>query len=821
MINNLFYSDNNKNAIKSVISEDIGNNYKNNYDVIINETMQYVSSQVSSKPPKGMSETEYLFLMNKKVYDIVTPIIKTDVQKITPVRSISPQINKSIDENKQYEKKEKYIQNNIDAVFDPLLMQNYDAPSLMDYPKPTTTNKLTEEKSGSIMQSLDNERSTLIPKLKPIDFSLKDESPKVSTTQLYNELLTTYNTQVDSLSNFESSQKNINNIISNIEENKLLDYNNDSFSYTPINLLNNINETKSFFNVDNNVNNILTKDLSNNIAYNRNDIETFIGDQNLYLNSDNKNNTINMMNTDNGSRTNFNNDINTYSRNQQLRQEFSSFNNNNSNVLFKEPDYNLVEKKFYVIFDSSDRDLYEYPNQTNFQVKFSPAGDNLKYESYYDKYNTLIINEKTIVYGDSSKLSVQETFDNINTISCKSVNVPVNLIYLGISDEEDGCNVIQHSSITNIYKESYVYLVIPELRGPYRGGNLLAYNAFAKLLIDYSSISYTDKQNNNISFNFTTLKTVDENESFIYDPVSAGKIDKMTLNLVNKNGIPYNFGIDKLFVQSFEPGTMRYDGYCGQEYLTTKIKIQNVNNEYIKYCSIYYKTGQCNTLNSHPVTDGDLIYLYNTMPNNDQVVFFEDYVQILRMKTNKKYDKLEIFLFYNKIIDGEEQEVEIDLRNIIPGGDIGNDQLFKNYYIVIYNTKNNSYYYLKIYSFTENSVLVEVNGDLPKFKDYSLLRIGITKNNLRGLNDDDNRSLFNRAGYSVVYSGDTLDTLWEIEVNYPYENLPKYLTDPILYIPGSVFFIQEKMQISYTFTVTIKTKDYQNVASRLNESGNN
>ena len=51
MIGNLFYSNNNKNAIKSVISNDIDKNLNiNNYNIIINETMDSVSSQVSATP---------------------------------------------------------------------------------------------------------------------------------------------------------------------------------------------------------------------------------------------------------------------------------------------------------------------------------------------------------------------------------------------------------------------------------------------------------------------------------------------------------------------------------------------------------------------------------------------------------------------------------------------------------------------------------------------------------------------------------------------------------------------------------------------------
>ena len=76
MINKLFYSSNNKNAIKSVINEEIETSLNikinNNYDEMINETMEYVLSQVSSTPPKGMKEQEYLFLMNKKLFHSIS-----------------------------------------------------------------------------------------------------------------------------------------------------------------------------------------------------------------------------------------------------------------------------------------------------------------------------------------------------------------------------------------------------------------------------------------------------------------------------------------------------------------------------------------------------------------------------------------------------------------------------------------------------------------------------------------------------------------------------------------------------------------------------
>ena len=79
MINKLFYSQNNKNAIKSIICENINIKINNQHDMMINDTMEYVLSQVSPTPPKGIPQEEYIFLMNKKVYDIVSPIIKKSI----------------------------------------------------------------------------------------------------------------------------------------------------------------------------------------------------------------------------------------------------------------------------------------------------------------------------------------------------------------------------------------------------------------------------------------------------------------------------------------------------------------------------------------------------------------------------------------------------------------------------------------------------------------------------------------------------------------------------------------------------------------------
>jgi len=832
MIGNLFYSNNNKNAIKSVISSDIDKNLNiNNYNIIINETMDYVSSQVSTTPPKGVKTEEYLFLMNKKVYDIVLPIIKSDTNKVKDKKRVTINNRLDITSNDNQElnnkKNDSQLVNNI---FDPILMRQFENPTIIDYPKPAT-DKYGLEYAENKVKNLENERSSLTPKLKPIDFSIKtDNDNKQDTTRMYNELLTNYNSQMDNMNNFQTQQQNINNKIDNITESNILNHNNNQNNYTHIDILQNKNNTKKFFENENK--NILLNDTIKNVAYNRNDIETFISDDidDDFINKLNSDNFINNLNgvesfsnesvyeniNMNDNTVNSNNDFNTYDRSQLLKAEFSSVNPHSNTIIIDEPKFDLIEKTFFLLFNSADRDLYEYPNQTSFQVKFSPSGNNFKFDTYYDEHNTLILLERNIVFGDGTKGSVGETFDNIRKIVCQCVIVP----FRNLNNDNFGL-------YPNIYKEPCLYLSIPELRGPYRGGNLMTYNSFAKLLIDYTQNTnvYLNKNSGLLQSNFGKLTISSPNEYFLYQPVSEGKLDKITLQILNQTGNLYNFGIDKLYIESFSEGEYKYNGYCGNKYLTTKVKIQNKNNEYSKYCSLYSKrfNGPCNLLNSHPVEKSDLLFFYNTIPNNDQIVFLEDNINITKMKYTKKTNKLEIFVSYTKIINDVETEIFVNFKSIIPGGTTNNSVIFKNYIIVIYNSKTNLYYYLNIDSFKDKSITVNYIDGMPLFKDYYSLKLGITKYNLSGYNNSDNNSLFCKDGNYVLQTYETDDfedpNKWIIEIDFPYLDLPEYYKT--LYEPGTIFFIQSKMQLNYTFSVTIMTKDYDSLNSKLNESGNN
>jgi hypothetical protein len=816
MINNLFNSDRNKNAIKSIINEKIQDKYNyeinNNYDSMINETMTYVLSQVSSKPPKGMPEQEYLFLMNKKVYDIVYPIIDKSVTSINKKKPV-PEIQNTKSNYINPSDKKTNISIN-DNLFDPVLIKNYETQALMDYPKPGAI-KISNDASAMQMKKIESDRSTLTPKIKPIDFSMKtDNEDKGITVQMYNDLLTTYNKQVDNMSTFEDGQKNINKKIESIEENQLLDYNNNQNMYTPIDLLKNKKETSNFFQTENNNEtgiNSLLKSLGNNVAFNRNDIETFVSsndnDDNDVESEDTFKKNINFGTISNDNRNNFNNDLNSYTINQIPNLEFSGTIQKTPVIL--EPKFKLIEKKYFIIFDSKDRDLELYQLPSSFQVKFAPSTNNYVYNAYSDSYGTLILSEKNIVYASDTQINIQETFDNIKSIRCTYSSVPTNVIWYA----SQGPQISELGIPRSIYCDPYVYLVIPEIKGPYRGGNTIVSNAFSKLGVNESS-----NVSGRIISNYFTALTCSSEEVFLYDPVLHGKIDKMTLQMYNKYGQLYDFGIDKLYIESFEVGKPQLNGYCGDTYVSTSFFIQSTNSDYVSYCARYYKNTPCDVINSHPIRESNKIYFYSTIPNQDQIAFLEDNIYISKLKYNSN-KTVNIYLSYKKVIDGKEKTISVSLKNIIPGGSTNNSLLFKDYLIVIYDKNSNKYYYLSIVSFTNTYVVVNVDS-LPVYSKYSNIKIGIAKKNLRGNTDSELNSLFCVYGFIVVNIGIDKINNFKIEINFPYENLPQYIKDGH-YNPGDIFLIQDKMQISYNFEITTMVKDYVVVNSKINDSGNN
>jgi hypothetical protein len=683
MIDKLFFSDKNKYAIKTIINNELL--IKDNYDKIMDDTMNYVLSQVSTIPPKGMDEEEYLFLMNKKVYDLLKPILKNLVKQ-----EIKPELKQEVNNRKN-----KILNNDPTNLFDPILMKQFENPPIIDYPVPSSFNKISEDNNS--IKKIEEKRSTLIPKIKPIDFTSKDNNEnKQDTTLLYNDLLTKYNSF---LQNDDSLNTPQNNLI-NTPQNNLINTPQNNLINTPQN--NVINTPQN--NVINTPQNNLINTPQNNLMNTH---------QNNLMNTS----VNNIMNTpqNNLMNTSVNNIMNT-PQNNLINTPQNNLMNTSVNNIMNTPQNNLMNRQInkqnnYLIINSKNRNLEKFPNPSSFEFNFEKIDNKFEYKEFYDENNILIIKNKIIRY-DSNK------YENIKIISLKNVIIPIT---------------------DSINKEPYLFLEIPQIKGPH----ISDYNILSKLNIDYQNNKYF-------------LKLIPD-EDFEINNILENKI---RLNLINQNSIYHNVGIDKLYIESFE---------INDNIINTKFTILN---------------------NNHSIKEGDLLYFYDTFPKNEDICFLEDNIRISKFKF-KNGNFLEIFCVYqfsDKLVNINFKYLISDLKDI------------NHYYIIIYNLKINKYYYFKIDSFTDDSIIVvkseEMNKDINQFKEYNSLKIGICRKNLGGYSIDDTNSLFSSKGHSVLNVNN-----YSFEVDFSYNLFKEYFNNRGIYVSSDIFFIQSKLQINYTFIV--------------------
>jgi len=787
-----FYSDKNINIINNIINDEITKEYNTNINQnhrnIINKNITFVKSKVSKNTPKNMTDKDYLLLMNQKVYELSIDNIKNDI-----VNNIQKNNNKNISKNiirdtTNIENSSRKINNNNlnnngnyntnNNLFDNEIIKSYETPQIIDYPKPGNNEKITLTNQYEKVQ---NEREAIYPKQEKIDFNIKADE-KNNTVDLYNDLLGTYNQQLLSMENFENENKNKNNIVNELENIDQINY--KLSKLTPLNEL--FNDDREVIEPD-----LINKNIGNIPSFNRNDTQI-------------------LKPTD---------EINIPVMQQNDGRIFGSTTNSMSNILLKEPKFKLLEKSYNIVVNSKYRDLAIYSNTNFFQFKFSPSSSNFLYKNYFDKNNVLIIREKNIVVGDNSSNNIGEIYDNIISIELKTIIVPTHTYEYFTTD-------INNNKGLSIFNDNYLLLEVPEIRGPYQGGgNSIIRNSFAKLNLQNSIVQAGDLINNPLLQPFTNLLI--EDQYFKYSPVTHGKVDKMTLKLLNKNGRIYNFGIDKLYINNISKGT-EITNLCGKFY-STKFELILQNQEYNDYCNIYYNICNCDKINNictcncklslNPLFNSDLLYFYSKVPNNDQFVFFENYIKIDTLTYDPLNGLMSLKLYY-KTKETNNKKTKVNFEELFSNFDIYSSQNRIYYFVFIYN---NNTYYVKIKNINKFSIDLELYPNLPDFNpDLNNIKIGIAKSNESGLSSDNKNSLFSIYGYNVIKSEKNIVNdvnIFTIEINYSYDELQIYLKNNC-FSDGDLFLIQDKNQISYTFQINTNIKDYDQLESGLNESGN-
>lgn len=454
-------------------------------------------------------------------------------------------------------------------------------------------------------------------------------------------------------------------------------------------------------------------------------------------------------------------------------EHFSDFNNNSSSVILP-PKNNLIEKKFFINISSLNRDLEIYPDPTNFQVKYSPSSNNIIIQSYYSKSGILIYKEKIIIYGNQGA-TISRTYENILDIKCNSAIMPYKINYF------------------NVNREPYLLLIIDELKGPYEGTNKTLTNAFAKLINDAK-----------IKGPYELFIVNDDDESYYYDTTSLGIIDKMTLKLQKHNQDNYLIGIDKLYVSSFNESNEINNELCLNNDKLTEIVINNNSELYKNYCH------GCK-LNKTYLEENDLLYFYDTSPEECNVVYFEKNIKINSMQLTIN-DNLIINAVISKSIYEDYYEI---INNESYEKILFNEIFFQNndYYIYLSYSDDNTDYvnniFLKVLEVNNENIIIEKFDDYDPNINYEIYKFGFTFKNKKGRQSEDKNSLFSKFGISIKSIDDSNGL--KITLNFPYNKLPDYLQENNDY----VFFIQDKLQIHYTFKVTELIKDNKILQSRL------
>ena len=510
------------------------------------------------------------------------------------------------------------------------------------------------------------------------------------------------------------------------------------------------------------------------------------------------------------------------------------------------------EKVHYITIDSRDRDMEVYPNPNKFQVKFGPASSSKTKGIYRDKNKNIIYEANNVEIMGESGATIPNVLKNVKTIQCVEAIVPHSPTYVcggcpyyyngyqvdrnlstvssdalvgqftsypygKINQVEEGSDDII-GMFTNVLDEPYLLLCIDELDQTYSGTNTGNRNAFAKLVNDkyYGTLA-----------TFIQMRP-SEFASFMYEPFPLASIDKLTLRLLKHNNIPYDFGRDKLYIQSYSEGTACI-GICGESSKTTQITIVSDRSMYEDTDTedhvIHYNPsdGECASANTgiqHCLRPGNKIYLFDTFPCRSEKIKLHPNVNVLDIDTLEMdysgsaggSDTAYVITATVNTNSGSDDIVLVDFSTFLNTG----DYLFMN---------DIPYVVTALESGSTASVTVSIiytGQPSPSTSNLSNIQLSFAKKNRKGFRNYDRRALNYVDGWRVcsAYNSTTTDSVnprYTFEIDYPYN----WLIDRLKY-PSELgathyetFLIKHKLQVSYTFKVTTVDPDFSKLDTTI------
>lgn len=791
----IFYSPQNFKLLQENIKKN-PNNIINSYDTnklneLIISSMDYVWSNINENEIKKLKPNKAIYLLNNEIINNLLKIIKNENGLIEQSK-IKNQYEYNIDNVS----KNNY-QNNIQNDFIDTNVFNLRSPTnFIDLPMAQESNKKNIN-IDQIMNNLTLERDKLNPVVNNIDLSEKDYNNGFDDVQnIYNTKINERKTDINIIDPIESnlSSMNYDEINYNQKETNINDLLNNNINS------NNINSIK----IDNNINtNIDANDINN---YNNKEINKI---RDLSINK--LRDTPEIINKI----TNEPKDIYKETFEQKIIDDVNYINNQNPVIL--PPKNNLIEKVHYITIDSNNRDLEIYPSPVNFQLQFSPSSDSKTINKLIDNNNNVIFKETIINYGYRGA-TIGRNYENLYDIKCLNLLLPLapNSIILNKTSSKSNPKVVFEN---NVLSNPYLLLNIDELTGPYEGSNSISTKSFAKLIPNPASGFGNNMYNDGLRY--LNLTTMDYDETHKYDPTTLARLDKITLNLINKHGLQYFVGIDKLYVQYIAP-----NNNCIKITVNKKlIENKHLNNNLCNFDSGFFDT-LCNSNNQNDpfknpvikftgIRNGDRLYFYNTTPNINNIIYFEKIIRIYTFVEENNFIKMSCLIEpIDNLIDQidyyNNKNIQSNKLDFLNFSNIFNDVKDIYIYIQINDGIKNEDHFLKLIKIIDNNeIIIEKYKNYDPNKNIKIFKFGFAYKNNKGEQSDNPNSLFFRGGVKVLEAS---ENGMELTINVNKDNINNICDK---FKTNDIFFIQDKLQLSYTFKITELIKDNKLIESRL------
>ena len=785
----LFFSNNNFNLIREVLDTTCQKKYsfslKDEHNEKIGKIMKYVRSKVSDTVPEGHDLNSYTQLMNKKVLDLSMDTLRDEYERYKPTVQKQPETKYSTPASN---------------IFDQNIVINDNMPS--DFlPPPEIQNQ--NKSDVPIMQQLETintQRSDLDPKIRKIDFSIDTNNNDMDQNKMLHEMIEQRGIPVGNPTELNNNGGNINqNIIQ--PGGYMTETTNNPADIHSINQ--GINSE-----IDNALNNMNIDDFDDmatsivNLKENKTVQENFMVDVTNGLPNNLERNNIDLVIQKSDDPKNM-----FYDKDKEVEAELHKLNTRNLEEHYESPvilpkQGKTYLKDYYVTIDSRDRNLEIYPDPSRFQVKFAPASDSIEKQAVVDSNNNVIYETTVRFLGNLSGASIGRTYKNINEIKLLHCIVPLGVNWIcGRSPSSyynGNCSQGNAQSNNNlcipygpvysedtgiavsVINEPYLLLDIDEIEGPYDGTNDINSKAFAKLVL--SSDWRREYFFSQIS-SFVYMSTAG-NETYKYNPTNLGSLDKMTLGLKKHDNELYSFGNDKLYIKSITKGS-KNKKTCKEN---VKIIIQNTHKDYID-CS----------LDSIDIAPGELLYFYDTRPDEAHMIKFHQDVHLScmdvltkrqlkkyslgicknkndikngslgdascnmskikndnsfnRNDNNNKYVKIQAKIC--KIENMTDEQIDINGDTIECNDspdyyvDFNNFLQVGNYLALVYKNSNTGEVFselLKVYCIRGYDVITIKPKDYDDSVEYEILRFGFAENYNRGITTKDKNSLFSYSG---------------------------------------------------------------------------